>query len=126
MLLACSYSTCQGVLSWVCRLLQPLQLIFYGDDVTVEQYQGDCEHPGCAEGPAVFQKYFGEWRSAAFGITGARLAPRAQACSRPAYSAVNTPRQGSRPASLSLLLYPVRVVMTSSAFGSSHGLYMND
>lgn len=65
-----------ALLTVTCRLLQPLQLIFYGDDVTVEQYQGDCEHPGCAGGPAVFQKYFGEWRSAAFGIAGAQQ-PRA-------------------------------------------------
>ena len=63
-------------------VLQPLQLIFYGDDVTVEQYQGDCEHPGCAKGPAVFKKYFGEWRSAAFGITGVQSVLRARACSR--------------------------------------------
>ena len=59
----------------LCCSLQPLQLVFYGDDVAVEQFQGDCEHPGCAAGPAVFQKYFGEWRSAAFGITGRQRAP---------------------------------------------------
>jgi hypothetical protein len=51
--------------------VQPLQLIFYGDDIVVEQYHGDCKHPGCTNGPAVFKKYFGEWRSAAFGIAGA-------------------------------------------------------
>ena len=56
---------------WFVADLQPLQLIFYGDDIVVEQFQGDCQHPGCASGPAVFKKYFGEWRSAAFGITGA-------------------------------------------------------
>ena len=61
----------QGVLILCCRVSQPLQLIFYGDDVTVEQYQGGCEHPGCAKGPAIFKKYFGEWHSAAFGIAGA-------------------------------------------------------
>lgn len=91
------------ILSWSS---QPLQLIFYGDDVTVEQFQGDCEHPGCAEGPAVFQKYFGDWRSAAFGITGA---PGRAAAITPLHSAPRVSTKGLRalplpPSALRVLL----------------------
>ena len=49
-----------------------------GDSIT-EQWRGTiygnpCDRPGCPEGPDIFKRYFGQWRSAAFAISGtARL-----------------------------------------------------
>ena len=45
-----------------------------GDSIT-EQWRGTiygnpCDRPGCPEGPDIFKRYFGQWRSAAFAISG--------------------------------------------------------